>query len=162
MILLHEGIRKDNGQLIQGYVTKNYNGEYLICCPYNEVKYPVVKESIYPCFEGNPMVTYTESDHQVLLKVIEQMKADRNNIFEIKGKNIKYKNLNPVFCHRTSDLHFELTKRLALEENCNAEHLLFECFGYCTRERFHYIHLDDLCSLINYHMKNGRWGVYLY
>ena len=48
-----------------------------------------------------------------------------------------------------------------IKGNKEAERLIVECFGNCTRNTFHFIHLDDLKCLIINHDDNDDWKVVL-
>lgn len=55
-IVLHQGIRMDNGKEITGFLTKKF-GQYHIVLEENEnTAYPVEEDSIRPCLKGTGLV----------------------------------------------------------------------------------------------------------
>ena len=55
-VVLHQGIRMDNGKEITGFLTKKF-GQYHIVLEENEnTAYPVEEDSIRPCLKGTGLV----------------------------------------------------------------------------------------------------------
>lgn len=55
-VILHKGKRKDNGEIVTGFLTKMW-GEYHILLKKDEnTAYPVEEDSIEPCLEGTGLI----------------------------------------------------------------------------------------------------------
>lgn len=100
--------------------------------------------------------------HEIIITVIDKLIEERRELRKKYHRKFKKLEFKPnFFCYRTAELLHYMLKDPLIKGNKEAERLIVECFGNCTRNTFHFIHLDDLKCLIINHDDNDDWKVVL-
>lgn len=98
--------------------------------------------------------------HEIVIEVLNKMIEERMNTRKKYNMKLRKLDIKPFFlCYRTGELFHLLLNEPLIKGNKEAVNLLFECFGTCTRNTFHYIHLSDLKNIIINHDKYNEWSV---
>ena len=98
--------------------------------------------------------------HEIVIEVLNKMTKERMNTREKYNRKLRKLDIKPSFlCYRTSELYYILSNDPLIKGNKEAERLVGECFSFCTRDIFRFIHLDDLKCLIRHHDAYNKWPV---